>query len=173
MRKTILILSFLTFVCSMAWAQTDKSKRPSPPDSVKVTTDDGVTIDIHYSKPSLKGRQIGVDIAPVGEVLRTGANEATTIEVDKNVTVNGQPLPAGKYSLHSIPGEYGTTVIFNKVWKKWGTQYDQNEDALRIDANNGSSSKIQEQFNISIAPSGLVTMTWGEHAVAFTVKAAK
>src|SRR5690606_15641307 len=173
MKKTVLILSFLTFLCSFGWAQSDKSQRPSPPDSVKVTTEDGVTIDIHYSKPSLKGRQLGVDIAPAGQVWRTGANEATTFEVDKDVTVDGKPLPAGKYSIHSIPGEYQTTVIINKVWKKWGTQYDQNEDALRVDVSNSSTGSMQEQLNVSVAPSGLVTFAWGEYAVPFTVKAAK
>ncbi len=173
MKKVILICSLLTLVCSIAWAQSDKSKRPSPPDSVKVTTDDGVTIEIHYSKPSLKGREIGVDVAPINKIWRTGANEATTIQVDKNVTVEGQELAAGKYSLHSIPGEEKTTIIFNKVWQKWGTQYDEKEDAVRVTVANATSSVAQEQFKIDILPSGLVTLTWGSYAVPFTIKATK
>lgn len=171
--KAASILFFLTMISFISMAQTDKSKRPSPPDSVKVSTQDGVNIEIHYSKPSLKGRQLGVDIAPVGKVWRTGANEATTIAVDKNVLINGKQLPAGKYSLYSIPGEQQTTLIFNKIWKQWGTKYDQSQDALRVDASNTASSSNQEQFTITATPTGTVTLSWGEHAIPFEVKASK
>lgn len=168
---SILIISMMISIISMA--QTDKSKRPSPPDSVKVITQDGVTIDIHYSKPSLKGRELGVDIAPVGKVWRTGANEATTIAVDKDVVISGKQLPAGKYSLYSIPGEQTTTIIFNKTWDQWGTKYDQAQDALRVDVNNATASSPQEQFTITAATSGTVTLSWGEYAIPFEVKAKK
>ncbi len=171
MKKVIFLLSLLTFVCSSTWAQSDKSKRPSPPDSVKVTTDDGVTVEIHYSRPSLKGREIGVDVAPIGKIWRTGANEATTIEVDKDVTVEGQKLSAGKYSIHSIPGEDKTTIIFNKVWKKSGTQYDEKEDALRINVANATSATPEEQFKISIGQSGTVALAWGTYTRPFTITA--
>ncbi|WDF69041.1 DUF2911 domain-containing protein [Sphingobacterium oryzagri] len=171
--KAASILFFLTMISFISMAQTDKSKRPSPPDSVKVTTHDGVNIAIHYSKPSLKGRQLGIDIAPVGKVWRTGANEATTIAVDKNVTIDGKQLPAGKYSLYSIPGEQTTTLIFNKVWNQWGTKYDQAQDALRVDVSNTSSSSNQEQFTITATAAGVVTLIWGGHAIPFQVKAGK
>src|SRR5690242_94848 len=85
---------------SMSQGQQDKSKRPSPPATATATTDNGVTITIDYSQPSLKGRTIGKDVEPMkGKVWRAGANEATTFEVNKDVTINGQKLPAGKYAL--------------------------------------------------------------------------
>ena len=170
--KTIL-LSFLAVavMCTASFAQQDKSQRASPPDSVTVTTGDGVTIDIHYSKPSLKGRQIGVDIAPFGEVWRTGANEATTFEVDKDVQVQGQPLAAGKYSLYSIPGEQQVTLIFNKVWDQWGTQYDEAQDALRVDATPTETNNAVEQFTIAADADGTVTLLWGNYAVPFVIAA--
>lgn len=85
MRKIINILCVFTLISSFAYGQTDKSKRESPPANSTVKTNDGVTIDIHYSSPSLKGREIGVDVATVNKLWRTGANEATTIEFDKAV----------------------------------------------------------------------------------------
>ena len=167
----VLIFTILTLIGQLTFAQTDKSKRPSPPDHTKVTTTDGITIDINYSRPSLKGRQLVVDIAPIGKVWRTGANEATTIEFNKDVLVEGKKLPAGKYGLYSIPGEHETTLMFNKVWNQWGTKYEANEDALRVSVSNGTSSNAQEQFKISATPEGTVSLEWGEYVVPFKVKA--
>lgn len=168
----MLSLVFIVVFSMASFAQQDKSQRASPPDSTMVTTDDGVTITIHYSKPSLKGRQLGVEIAPVGEVWRTGANEATSFEVDKDVLVQGQPLPAGKYGLFSIPGEYETTIIFNKVWDQWGTRYDASEDVLRVAATTSGSSEFTEQFTIKANQTGTVALTWGDSQVSFAVKSA-
>lgn len=169
------ILSFLMVmaVSALSVAQQDKSQRASPPDSTIVTTDDGVTIAIHYSKPSLKGRQLGVDIAPFGEVWRTGANEATTFEVDKDVLVQGKPLPAGKYGLYSIPGEESMTIIFNKLWDQWGTRYDESQDAVRVTATPSGGGELVEQFTIKADKTGTVTLLWGDAMVPFTVKVAK
>lgn len=168
------MLSFLFVVAfSVAsFAQQDKSQRASPPDSTIVTTSDGVKIAIHYSKPSLKGRQVGVDVAPVGQVWRTGANETTTFEVNKDVLVQGQPLPAGKYGLYSIPNEYEMTIIFSKVSDQWGTRYDETQDALRVTAAPSSSGEHVEQFTIKADQAGAVSLAWGESKVSFTVKAA-
>lgn len=172
MKASILSLLIVMVASAVSFAQQDKSQRASPPDSAIVTTNDGVTIAIHYSKPSLKGRQIGVDVAPFGQVWRTGANETTTFEVDKNVTVQGQPLPAGKYGLYSIPTEENVTIIFSKVWDQWGTRYDETQDALRVIAMPRESGESTEQFTIRADKNGTVTLLWGTHSVPFTVKAA-
>ncbi len=171
MKATLLSLLATVLMFTVAVAQQDKSKRASPPDSTTVTTDDGVTINIHYSKPSLKGREIGVGIAPFGKVWRTGANEATTFEIDKDVLVQGQPLAAGKYSLYSIPGETKVTLIFNKVWDQWGTRYDEAQDVLRVDATPSTTGNPVEQFTITSDKSGTVTLLWGVYAVPFSVTA--
>lgn len=167
----VLILTILTLIGQLSFAQTDKSKRPSPPDNTKVTTTDGVTIDINYSRPSLKGRKLGVDIAPVGKVWRTGANEATTIEFNKDVLVEGKKLAAGKYGLYSIPGEQETTLMFSKVWDQWGTKYDAKDDALRVSVSNGKSDNNQEQFKINATPEGNISLEWGDYVIPFLVKA--
>ncbi|GEM62543.1 hypothetical protein D3C87_1419730 [compost metagenome] len=170
--KTTAILFMLTIICTTVFGQTDKSKRPSPPDSVKVTTNDGVTIDIHYSRPSLKGRQIGVDIVKIGEVWRTGANEATTVAFDKDVLVEGKKLSKGKYSLYTIPGEQETIVIFNKTWDQWGTKYDKNQDALRVNVSSQTNNLAQEQFKIDVDQSGKIGLLWGDYVLPIQVKSA-
>lgn len=173
MKKLFSILALFSLMLTLANAQTDKSKKASPPDSVKITTTDGVNLAIHYSQPSLKGRTIGVDVAELGKVWRTGANEASTIAFDKAVTINGENIAAGNYSLYSIPGEQNTTLIFNKVWKQWGTKYDQKQDALRIEVSNGDSASVVEQFTITANDTGQVTLAWGGYTVSFVVKAVK
>ncbi len=153
-----------------ACAQQDKSKRPSPPAKVSETIASGATISINYSQPSVKGRSIGKEIAPYGEVWRTGANEATVFETDKDVTIEGKTLPAGKYSLYSIPGADKWTLIFNKTWDQWGTVYKEEEDALRVDVKPGKAASMMEKMTFDIAEDGKVAMMWGDTQVAFMVK---
>ncbi len=150
------------------YAQQDKSKRPSPP-AVLNYTNNGVNITIDYSQPSVKGRTIGKDIAPYGQVWRTGANEATTFEVNKDVTIEGQALPAGKYGLYSIPGADEWTIIFNKTWQQWGTNYKQDDDALRVKVKPTKAEVFSEKMTFS-AQGDKVVLVWGDTQVAFTVK---
>src|SRR5688500_14138747 len=105
-----LLLGALAVSCS---AQDDKSKRPSPPATL-TTTMNGTGVIINYSQPSVKGRALGKDIAPYGKVWRTGANEATTFEINRDVKIEGKDLKAGKYALFTIPNENEWTIIFNK-----------------------------------------------------------
>ena len=164
------LLSFLLlFTVVMAHAQEDKSKRPSPPALVSETINSGAKITIDYSQPSLKGRTIGSDIAPYGEVWRTGANEATVFDVNKDVKVEGQSLAAGKYGLYSIPGENEWTIIFNKTWKTWGTNYNESEDALRVKVKPTSTSTSSEKMTFAIDKSGKVSILWGNIVVPFMV----
>lgn len=149
----------------------DKSKRPSPPALVTETTKSGVKITIDYSQPSLKGRTVGKEIAPYdGKVWRTGANEATTIELSKDVKVEGKALAAGKYSLHSIPGAAEWTIIFNKTANQWGSyEYKEADDALRVVVKPGKGPET-EKLTFKIEKSGKVTISWGTVVVPFTVK---
>lgn len=150
-------------------AQDDKSKRPSPPAQVKATV--GKTnITIDYSQPAVKGREIGVDLAPYGKVWRTGANEASTFEVSTDVKVEGKDLKAGKYGLFTIPGENEWIIIFNSVPDQWGSfSYDKSKDVLRVSVKPSKTSESTERFTISIKSSGQVEMKWGKHQVIFEV----
>jgi len=171
--KKILLFSLLAttlFTSVQSIAQEDKSKRPSPPASVTETITSGNTITLNYSQPAVKGRTIGQDIAPVGKVWRTGANEATTFEITKDAMIEGKPLPKGKYSLYSIPAENSCTIIFNKIWNQWGTKYTEADDALRIEATTGKTDSFTERMTFTVEKSGKVNLLWGDYLVSFTVK---
>jgi DUF2911 family protein len=170
MKRLMFLSGVLILSISFACGQADKSQRPSPPASVSETIASGATIKIDYSQPSVKGRKVGDDIASNGKVWRTGANEATLFEVSKDVTVEGKPLPAGKYTLWSIPGETEWTVIFNKQTGQWGTQYKDTEDALRVPVKTGKSGSFTEKLTFKISKDGKVSMWWGDKAFDFNVK---
>lgn len=173
MKKLLLTLSFAAlsiFVFSTeAAAQKDKSKRPSPP--AQVTEKIGnATVTIDYSQPSKKERDIFGGLVPYGQVWRTGANEATWIEVSADVTVQGQTLKAGKYGLFTVPGEKEWTIIFNSTWDQWGSSgYAESADVLRVKAK-ASSTSATEKFSIFLAKSGVVTISWDQTKVEFTIK---
>ncbi len=148
----------------------DKSKRPSPPAKVEVTTTKGVKISIDYSQPSVKGRQIGKEIAPFGKVWRTGANEATVFEIDKDVIINNKKLKTGKYGFYTIPGEKEWIIIFNNKSNLWGDDgYNQADDALRLVAKPGKSAAFSEKMTFTLNANGKVALIWGDTEVNFKV----
>jgi len=90
-------------------------------------------VTIVYHRPQVGGRKIFGDLIPYGRIWRAGANNNTTFEVSDPVTVEGQPLPAGRYGLHAIPGPDQWTVIFSRNSTSWGSfTYDEKEDVLRV-----------------------------------------
>jgi len=143
----IFIFSFLLFLAFASTAFGQKEKKPRLSLKAGVYQRIGVDTDINisYSRPGVKGRKIWGDLVPYGLApgnkeshgkpfpWRGGANECTTIEFSKDVTVNGHKLPSGKYSMQFIPSPKEWIVIFNKNTKLWGSfDYDKKDDALRI-----------------------------------------
>jgi DUF2911 family protein len=122
------------FLTSTIWAQNPRLS-PAATSSGNVK---GVTITIDYSSPGVKGRKIWGDLVPYDKVWRAGANEATLIATDKDIHVEGKPLPAGKYSLYAIPGEKEWIIIINSATGQWGinrdgtTTEDPAKDVLRV-----------------------------------------
>lgn len=156
-----------------ATVAVNAQKKPvlSPPATATETLKNGTVVTINYAQPSVKGRTIGNEIAPYGKVWRTGANAATQFEVSKDVTINGQALKAGKYSLFTIPGAKEWVVIFNKKWDQWGAyKYDEKEDALRVTVKPSKSKTSTEKMTFTIAKSGEVNLLWGDVKVGFKVK---
>lgn len=170
MKKFLLLVLLTGFTAMSTFAQQDQSKRPSPPAKISATTKTGATITLDYSRPAVKGRTIGTDIAPYGKVWRTGANEATVFEVNKDVKVEGQSLSAGKYSLYTIPGETEWTIIFNKTWNQWGTAYKEADDALRVKVKSKKAASFAEKLTFTIADNGTVSLMWGDTQVDFRVR---
>ncbi|MEP6616566.1 MAG: DUF2911 domain-containing protein [Ginsengibacter sp.] len=150
----------------------DKSKRPSPPAKVSQKISTGATISIDYSQPSIKGRIIGKEVEPMdGKVWRTGANEATVFETNKDLSIEGKKLAAGKYGLFTVFNGDNATVIFNKTWKQWGAfDYKEADDALRITTKSVPETTSTEKLTFMISPAGVITLLWGNKKTEFTVK---
>lgn len=151
-------------------------KLPRVSQKATVTQTVGLTdVTITYSRPGVKGRTIWGDLVPYDQVWRTGANEATTFQVSQDVKINGQALPAGTYSLHTIPGKTQWTVIFNKTADQWGSyEYDQKQDALRIQVT-PQPGPNQELMGFSFPDvqndKATVEFAWEKVRVPFTVEA--
>lgn len=166
MKRITLLLITLVSLTNFVFAQ-DKAASPKAEVSGKAGD---ASVKIVYSQPSAKGRKIMGGLVPYGQVWRTGANEATTIEFDKPVKVEGKELPAGTYALFTIPGENEWTIIFNKEVKQWGSfRYKESEDALRVTVKPTKTSSFVETFTIGTGKDE-VNMKWENTAVAFKVK---
>ncbi|MCU0467353.1 MAG: DUF2911 domain-containing protein [Arcicella sp.] len=166
MLKKILIglavVAVLLFVGFQVLTSTTKKASPE----VKQTyTVGGAKIDLFYCQPSKKGRVIFGGLLPFGEVWRTGANEPTTFETDKGLTVGGKSLPAGKYSIWTIPQKDNWTVIFNKEIPTWGVSLvgkasrNDKEDVLQVVAPVETLPTVQEKLSID-AQNNALTIAW-------------
>jgi hypothetical protein len=166
MKKVSLgLLCILTFTL-LASAQQDKSKRPSPPAQAQCKLPDGKTITVDYSSPRLKGRQVGGEVAPFGEIWRTGANEATTFVTTANLSVGGTDVPAGSYTIFTIPEQDKWTLIVSKVTGEWGVPYKdeyKSQELARLPMQVSKTSAPVENFTISFDQSGGCTLqlSWG------------
>jgi hypothetical protein len=127
---------FATVFSTSIFAQDDKQSRPSPPAQAKVEFG-SKTVTIDYGAPSMRGRKIFGGLVPYDHWWRTGANEATTLKTDINLKIGNLGVPAGTYTLFTIPEEKGWTLIVNKQTGQWGTKYDQTQDLGRVKMSEG------------------------------------
>jgi hypothetical protein len=191
--------ALLLAACAASRPAEAQLRTPRPSQKASVMQTVGVTdLTITYSRPGVKGRTIWGDppagapagtatlddarsraanaaIVPYGRVWRTGANEATTFTVTDDVLVNGRPLKAGTYSLHTIPGRDEWTIIFNADPGQWGSfQYDEKKDVLRVKSKPEAASDSQEWLAFQIDPEGetsaRVNIRWERLRVPFTVE---
>ena len=174
-RKTTTILTLLTLALIAISSvpaiaeRGDDSKRKSKNGHIEGTID-GVTVTLDYGRPNVKGRKVWGGLVPYGKVWRTGADEATTITFGSDVTVQGEEIAAGTYSLFTIPGEGEWTLIFNSVADQWGAyDYEASKDVLRVTVEPGASEHV-ESLEFAIDGSDVV-LHWAELAVPFTVAA--
>jgi hypothetical protein len=187
MKFRLLLLVIMLSAASVCVFGQVSFPRASQRSAVSQTVGD-TEISIVYHRPNVKGRQIwgcqtsdvipkgGVTydcLVPYGQVWRTGANEATVFEINNDVMINGQKLPKGKYSLHTIPGDNEWTIIFNKTWNQWGSySYDEKQDALRVTAK-PVAADMMETMSISIEDvtenSARIVIGWEKIRVPFTV----
>lgn len=152
-------------------AATTGEERASPLKSISGKIGDK-TIAVQYGSPGIKGREIWGDLVPYGEVWRTGANEATYISLEADVLVEGEPLPAGKYSLFTIPREDEPwTVILNSEWdlEHGHFQYKEEHDVLRVDVTPTWVDESQEWLSIELVSDGL-QVKWEKLVLPINIK---
>lgn len=173
MKKSLLFaaISFLSFA---AFSQV-KMPAPSPTQSIKQEFATG-SIELRYSRPSMKGRKIFGDLVPYGKLWRTGANAATSIKLTEPVDIMGKQLDTGSYVLYTIPGTDSWEVIFNKGLKNWGVDgYKESEDVLRVSVPVMKLKETRESFTMQFAnvkpESCELMIMWDKTGIAVPFKA--
>jgi hypothetical protein len=158
----LIVIAFST----VSFAQQDKSKRPSPPAQAQCKFSDGKTITVDYSSPRLKGRKVGGEVAPYGQVWRTGANEATTFVTTAALSAEGKDIPAGNYTIFTLPEQNKWTLIVSKHTGEWGIPYKyESEELARIPMSVSKTSSPVENFTISFDQGGStcnMKLSWEE-----------
>lgn len=136
----------------------------SPRDSV-VADIGGAHVAVDYGRPFKRGRVIFGNVVPWGEVWRTGANEATGFATSRDLQIGGVAVPAGRYTLWSLPAEAGWKLIVNRQTGQWGTEYDPAQDLARIDLQTRKLDDPVEEFTIELEPQGqgaVLRLMWDE-----------
>lgn len=121
--------------------------RISPPDTAKLLAE-GHHVTINYGRPYMRQREIFGALVPYGEVWRTGADEATTLVTDADLLLADVPVPAGEYTLFTIPRRAAWTLIVNRQAGQWGTVYDPRQDLVRVEMETERLDEPVEQFTI-------------------------
>jgi len=167
--KTLFATTAVLLIAGVALAERgDDADRKSKNGHAEGTVD-GVSVVVDYGRPNVKGRDIWGGLVPFDAVWRTGANEATAISFDQDVTVEGVAIAAGTYGLFTLPTEDGCTVIFNSVAEQWGAfDYDSSKDAGRVDVAYGEGEFV-ETFEISVGDDG-VSLAWADRVISFGVQ---
>ncbi len=167
MKSALLSVIFFSFLLlSDAFSQSLPEPRQSPVGLTRMIIDD-CYVKVIYGRPSVREREIFGSLVPFGEVWRTGANEATELTTTGDITFGGNHLPAGTYSMFTIPGENSWTIILNEQLGQWGSYtYSQDRDVFRIQADVQKTDEKTEMFTILLESNtnstGTMTMEW-EH----------
>jgi hypothetical protein len=162
---TLCTIATLVGVTAM-FAQEKKAKKPpvSPRDVVTAKID-GNEVKIDYGRPYTKNpktgesRKIWGGLVPYGKIWRTGANEATVLTIEKPIVIGGFDLPAGSYSLFTIPTEgKGSKLVINKKTGQWGIPYHEDEEKdnelAHLDMKRNATPSNPDQFTITIEQTG-------------------
>lgn len=168
--KTLRYLILIAAIISFGNLNAQEKQRKSPKVSVKENLA-GINLVITYGQPSANGREIFGGLVPYGEIWRAGANEATTFSVDREVEINGQKLPQGKYALFILPKkDEQWEIIFNTEHGQWGAyKYDKNQDALRIKVS-PIENEMTEKLTYTITGEGWVKIAWDKTRIEFKVE---
>ena len=178
--RSLLILPLSLVAASFVLA--DDKPRVSPHETVTADID-GNTVTIVYGRPYTKDpktgapRKIWGELVPFSKVWRTGADEATLLTTKEPLDIGGTTVPAGSYSLYTLPEASGAKLIVNKQTGQWGTKYDEKQDLARIEMKKETADKAVDQFTIAIeknpAGGGTLKLTWENTQYSVALKARK
>lgn len=161
MKKYLIVSAIIILVIVVAFFSLRIYTKQFSPQDVAKFENSNVKIEVVYSRPYKKGRDIFGSMIPYGKIWRTGANEATTFSTSAPLKVKGKLLPAGKYSLFTIPGEETWTIIFNSEIGQWGVSplsgeanRSEENDILTVEVISIKSPDVFEQFTISFEKMG-------------------
>ena len=139
---------------TLATVAVGRAERASPHETVNATVG-GKKISITYGRPFKKGRAIFGALVPWGQVWRTGADEATTLTTDGDITLGELKVPKGTYALFTVPGQKQWQLIVNKNPKQWGAfKYDAKDDLGKTTMKVSAAPTPVEQLTIAIKPAG-------------------
>jgi Protein of unknown function (DUF2911) len=150
MKKSHLWILVAIAIAALAAIVVAQGNQPaSPAGEAMLKFDDGKTVTIEYSRPSIRGRKIFGGLVPYDQVWRTGANAATSLKTDVALTIGAASVPAGNYTLYTLPGATSWKLIINKQTGQWGTEYNQSQDLARVDMKVSQRSSPLKEFTIS------------------------
>ncbi|MFT4669697.1 MAG: hypothetical protein ACI9M9_000621 [Flavobacteriaceae bacterium] len=168
MKKIVKILLWIVGVLGVLllvfnfilWPILQKQTKKSSPEKNVTYSRGEMKLDLFYCSPSKKDREIFGALVPYNEVWRTGANEPSTFTTNKDLMIAGQPLPAGAYTLWTIPNETSWKVIFNDKMYKWGVRFTDQKasrnpahDVLVVEGKVSKSLNVVEDFSITLTVS--------------------
>jgi hypothetical protein len=133
----------------------------------------GHAITIEYNAPSARGRQVEGGLVPYGSVWRLGADSATTLTADADITIGALKVPKGVYTLYIMASANGWNLIVNKQTGQWGTDYDQSQDLGRVPMKVSKLGQPAETLKIALGGSGtagMLEIMWGGTKAAVAVK---
>jgi len=160
-------------ISAVALTQAQESAL-SPPASVSVELK-GKQVKIDYCRPSMRGRKIVGGLVPYGTVWRTGANDATSLVTGIDLFFGDAKVPAGKYTIYTLPAEDSWKLIINKQTGQWGTEYDESQDLVRIDLSKSVLKSPIEQITIKFDKTGGdkadLVMEWEKTRLVVPVRA--
>jgi hypothetical protein len=167
LKWTAIVVGVLVVGLFVAFKVLQYNTKQASPEATAEYTANGTEVSVFYNRPSKRGREIFGQLVPYGQVWRTGANEATTFTTNRDLTIGGKPLPAGKYTLWTIPGKDTWTVIFNRKQYSWGVDWDSKatreaaHDALQVQVPAETQNPPLEQFLISFeAAAPALVLAW-------------
>lgn len=173
MRNRILILTCFLIITTTIKAQREELLPRLSPNATVSQVIGYTTITINYCRPCVKDRKILGDLVPYNKVWRTGANESTTIQFTTDVIIEGNKIPAGIYSLWTVPTEEDWTIIINKDYKAWGLSYNGDEDFVRFQVKPEKANfteRLQFSFTDITDNSTVVLLNWEYFRVPFKIE---